>query len=338
LKRFSVFLCALSLVFLAGPTWAVVTLDFDSATVGDLLTDDYFEDGFRMQCTAGHYDFIPEVRLRIDIVHDLGPVSTVTFDYYGVPFNLLNIFRIAADGNTIVTSSKGGLRLVDGLENVVFNFSGPDWTNITSFSIQTGGMAGFDDINVDPGCLVGPGGGTCSTPDGSVDITIPPGALDDDTSFLITETGTSYEISTNCGNGTALFGVDIQPEGVTFNQPITIVFSWPDADDDGRIDGTNIQEKNVRISKDNVCITGQCSAEPVDGVGAECDMDGNTFSIEVDSLSVFTLFSLSPTSGGVGGIASMADKTELLLPWMTLAALILLSAGIVIVRRLKKQS
>jgi hypothetical protein len=198
------------------------------------------------------------------------------------------------------------------------------------------------DPDMSVGCSIGSDGGTCSTPNERVTITIPPGALDDDTSLSITETGTSYEVSTNCGNGTALFGVELQPEGVTFNVPITIVFSWPDADNDGKIDGTNIQEKNVRISKDNDCITGQCSAEPVNGVGAECDMDGNTFSIEVNSFSVFTLFSLPSTSGGgggaVGGVASMANKVELLAPWIGLTTLILLGIGVVVARRFKKQS
>jgi len=40
----------------------------------------------------------------------------------------------------------------------------------------------------------------------------------------------------------------------------------------------------------------------------------------------------------VGGTAMPVNKIELLAPWITLAALILLSAGIIVIRRFKKQS
>jgi hypothetical protein len=190
-----------------------------------------------------------------------------------------------------------------------------------------------------------PEGGTITHlgPRGDVKVIIPPGALDNQTTFTITETGTDYELSTNLGNGTALYGVEIQPEGLEFNTPITIVFSWPDEDpEDGTIDGTNIKERNIIITKDNVGITGRCHEEPVDGQGAECDMDANTFTFQVDRLSVFTIFSLSTTPGGgsiaVGGTASMANKVGLLTPWIVLTTLILITIGTIVVRRSKKQS
>jgi Leucine-rich repeat (LRR) protein len=62
-------------------------------------------------------------------------------------------------------------------------------------------------------CAIGSAGGSCTTPDGSVTIIVPPGALNDDTTLSITETGTSFELTTNLGDGTALFGVSLQPEG-----------------------------------------------------------------------------------------------------------------------------
>ncbi|MCK4736083.1 MAG: thrombospondin type 3 repeat-containing protein, partial [Methanophagales archaeon] len=133
-------------------------------------------------------------------------------------------------------------------------------------------------------------GGTISTPDESVTIDVPPDALDDYTSLSITdETGTSFELATNLGNGIAVFGVSIQPEGLVFNVPITIVFSWDDADNDGKVDGTNIQEKNLIITKDNVAVTGRCEREPVDEQGLGCNMAENTFTFEVLSLSEFAL-------------------------------------------------
>ena len=154
--------------------------------------------------------------------------------------------------------------------------------------------------NCDPdrsgGGSVGPDGGTISTPDGSVTITIPPGALDNETSISITDSGngTLFELATNLGNGTALFEVTIEPSGLPFNVPITITFSWLDEGDDGTIDGTSIQEENVVITKDNVAVTDRCKFEtgPLADTGAECDQAANTFSFQVTSLSDFTLFVL----------------------------------------------
>jgi len=144
-----------------------------------------------------------------------------------------------------------------------------------------------------------------TTPDGSVAIEIPPGTLDDDATFSITDSGdgTGFELTTNLGDGTVLFAVTLAPEGLTFNVPITICFSWPDeAPDDGTIDETNINENAVLMTKNNGGLTGRCSQEPgpipttgaacdpIAITGAECDPIANTFCVEVCSLSEFTIF------------------------------------------------
>jgi hypothetical protein len=146
------------------------------------------------------------------------------------------------------------------------------------------------------------GGGTVTTPDGSVAIEVPPSAVDGDTTFSITDSGngTDFELATNLGNGTALFAVTLAPEGLTFDIPITICFSWLDeAPDDGTIDGTNINENAVLITKDNSAITkgngdpmGRCSQEPgpVATTGAECNPIANTFCVQVTSFSEFAIF------------------------------------------------
>jgi len=72
-------------------------------------------------------------------------------------------------------------------------------------------------------------GGTITTPDGSITIEIPPGALNANTYISVAETGTSYELTSNLGNGTAVYGITIQPDGTVFNVPITITFTWADA-------------------------------------------------------------------------------------------------------------
>ncbi len=126
-------------------------------------------------------------------------------------------------------------------------------------------------------------GGTVTTTDGGVTIEIPPGALNEDTTISITDTGSNFELTANLGQALGVFGVNIQPEGTTFNTPITITFTWDDVDNDGRVDGTNIKEDNLHITKDGVAITDQCRNEPL------CDTVNNTFSFTVSSLSLFAL-------------------------------------------------
>jgi hypothetical protein len=186
-------------------------------------------------------------------------------------------------------------------------------------------------------------GGTISTRDGSVRIAIPAGAItvptgiaDHGRTIFVTETGTLYQIGTG---GIALFGVNITPgrtpdwpDSLTFNFPATIVFAWQDDDNDGWVDGTNIVESNLVIIHGGQIITEECSTDP------GCDDQANTFTFEVTQLSVFELASLLAGEGpAVGGTASLANKIELLVPWIAITALILLSAG-VIIRRFKKQS
>jgi len=126
-------------------------------------------------------------------------------------------------------------------------------------------------------------GGSVTTQDGSVIMDIPPDALAEDTTLSITHTGTGYELTTNLGVALGVFGVDIQPEGTVFDVPVTLVFRWDDADNDGWVDNTNIKEDNLRITKDNVAITGKCKDDTT------CDPAANTFTITVTSLSVFAI-------------------------------------------------
>jgi hypothetical protein len=169
------------------------------------------------------------------------------------------------------------------------NDSNPDQSNVDSDSAgDVCDVCPDDDTdtcnpNGSTGSSIGSDGGTLTTPNGNVTIIVPPGALNTDTSLSITEIGTDYELSTNQGNGTAVFGASIQPDGLVFNLPITIIFSWDDADNDGWVDGTNIKEENLKIIKDGVAITGKCKDEP------GCDMTANTFTFEVSSLSEFAL-------------------------------------------------
>ncbi|MBI5676177.1 MAG: putative metal-binding motif-containing protein [Nitrospirae bacterium] len=166
--------------------------------------------------------------------------------------------------------------------------------------------------NRSAGQSIGSGGGRLSTPDGSISITVPTGALNTDTSLSITEIGTSYEISTKLGKGIALFGVSIQRKGLVFNIPITITFTWPDTDNDGTIDGTNINEENVRITKDNLVLTDKCKFE------SGCNATANTFTFQILSLSEFTLAAFGePTLAELSYFAASLYKGNVLVKWET---------------------
>jgi hypothetical protein len=139
------------------------------------------------------------------------------------------------------------------------------------------------------------GGEILTTPDGSVTIEVPLGAVDDDTSFSITDSGngTGFDLTTSVGEGTALFVVDLAPEGLTFNVPIAICFSWEDkAPEDGTIDHTSIDENSMLITQNGDSLTDRCSWEtgPIETTGAECDPIANTFCVQVDSFSEFAIF------------------------------------------------
>ena len=73
---------------------------------------------------------------------------------------------------------------------------------------------------------IGSDGGTVATEDGDVAVTIPAGALDDDTSISITDMGEDFVLASSVGQAVAIFGVEIQPEGIVFDVPITLVFAW----------------------------------------------------------------------------------------------------------------
>ncbi|HLC05478.1 MAG TPA: carboxypeptidase regulatory-like domain-containing protein [Anaerolineales bacterium] len=130
---------------------------------------------------------------------------------------------------------------------------------------------------------IGPEGGTIATPDGSVSLVVPEGALASHTSLSITDRGNGFLVSTDQGQIEAVIAADLGPGGTTFASPITITFHWQDADNDGVVDGTTIPESALLISKDGAVIAGPCSSD----VG--CDMAANTFPVEVISLSTFVL-------------------------------------------------
>ncbi|MBI5787620.1 MAG: thrombospondin type 3 repeat-containing protein [Candidatus Schekmanbacteria bacterium] len=166
---------------------------------------------------------------------------------------------------------------------------------------------GNPDDNCDPNrsiaASIGANGGSLVTPDGSVSLEIPAGALVAASYISITDSGQGslYQIVTDSGqNGAALYGVVLGPEGQTFNSPVTLAFSWKDDNNDGVIDGTLIAERNLRIAKDNQELTAECQNEtgPLSPAAAECNQAGNTFRIQISSFSEFVLYAADDDQDG----------------------------------------
>ncbi|MGB5502966.1 MAG: CHRD domain-containing protein [Polyangiales bacterium] len=84
-----------------------------------------------------------------------------------------------------------------------------------------GGDAGGGGANGGTSTVIGNAGGTATSSDGRVVITIPAGALSDDTLISIVPNSTSGSLGTPYAFG---------PEGITFNEPVTVTVSYTDAD------------------------------------------------------------------------------------------------------------
>jgi PKD repeat protein len=170
----------------------------------------------------------------------------------------------------------------------------------------------FDDIcNTENSAStsIGSEGGTLTTSSNDTSISILSGALAEETSISITDTGSGYVLETDLGESTAIFGVEIGPPGTTFSSPINITMRWDDADDDGVVDGTDQNESDLFISKDGVAITDMCSVDP------GCETVANQFTFQVDSLSVFALATLNnrPPIADAGGPYTVDEGTPLTL-------------------------
>ena len=150
-------------------------------------------------------------------------------------------------------------------------------------------------------------GGSICTPDNSVTFTAPAAALPQNTHVTITETGTGFQLVSDQGAGTALYGVVIEAGGATFANPVTIVLTWPDADNDGIVDGTQIAEANLVLTKDGVVMAGIP------------DTDANTFSVQVSSLSEFFLVFIDKEGPITGNVTAAPCPVPVNTP-MTLSA------------------
>ena len=220
------------------------------------------------------------------------------------PQNNLMLALGASTGDTFTSTVGDGVADADGdgvtddVDNAP-NHPNPDQSDIDNDGV--GDVADPCPADAQDGCntdrsaadSISSAGGTLATPDGAVTVSVPSSALSNETSISITDLGTGFVVSTDVGDTTAIIGVKIGPDGQTFATPIDVVFTWPDSDNDGVVDGTSDAEADLRIFKDGVAITDVCANE------AGCDTGANTFTVQVSSLSDFILGTIA--SGGGGG-------------------------------------
>ncbi len=91
---------------------------------------------------------------------------------------------------------------------------------------------------------IGPDGGTLSLVKPSMEVNIPTGALDAETSIFATYVS-QFPIPGLWGRMMNYFYVVLGPPGTSFDLPVTIVFSWKDENDDGLEDNTEIFKRNI---------------------------------------------------------------------------------------------
>jgi ABC-type branched-subunit amino acid transport system substrate-binding protein len=232
---------------------------------------------------------------------DLAAAVRGTGDYIGTS----GLIRFDPWGNRLnLGGDADGDGVLDADDNAPFEYN-PDQRDVDNDGVADV----LDPCPNDPGdtcdpdgsasASIGQDGGTVATADGKVTISIPAGALTDDTSISITDAGSQYTLTNDLGAGLVVFGVDITPEGTSFAVPVTIVFAWEDDDDDGVVDGTSLLEADLRVIKDGVAITEPCVSD------TGCDPVANTFTFQVSSLSLFEL--VGPVDGDDDGVPDEWD-------------------------------
>lgn len=136
--------------------------------------------------------------------------------------------------------------------------------------------------------VIGPAGGALSA--GLVTLTVPPGTFAADTSVSITAGTTSqYEVGLR-NNPVPGSVVVLQPEGVTFASPVTVTFTWPDADSNGRVDGSNQRESELRVLRNGTEVTDRCGSSQVPAcTTACCSTSANTWTLQRTQFSEYVV-------------------------------------------------
>lgn len=162
-----------------------------------------------------------------------------------------------------------------------------------------------------PACSLSPTTETLETPDGSATLTVPPGAVDEPTTISITglDRGSSppagRELFLKQGGGTVHTGLLLEPEGHIFDPYLTLCLQWEDANDDGVIDGTSLQERKMRVLTKNVPTDENSASREICG---KCDYQTDHRCREIDPATGIPTTDLGLQGGVlVDGYGTKAD-------------------------------
>jgi hypothetical protein len=140
---------------------------------------------------------------------------------------------------------------------------------------------------------IGAFGGTVATPDDSVVVTVPPGALAAVTPISVTETSAAVA-KFDVGATATVLSVTLGPEGQIFEPPVTVVFRWDDANDDGIVDGSSpaLAESGLKVWRNGSLVAGPCDApafQPSACTTACCDVESNSWTLQLGGFSEYVL-------------------------------------------------
>lgn len=137
-------------------------------------------------------------------------------------------------------------------------------------------------------------GGTLTTPNGEASLTIPPGALTEDTIITITSNETNFAVIIDGGSGTAIMTYELKPVGQTFASPVTIVFTYNESE---------VNDENLLdIYWYNL------TNEMWEAQNAVLDITANTLTLTTDHFSNFAIIEFICIDNDVDGYAIEGGK------------------------------
>jgi hypothetical protein len=171
--------------------------------------------------------------------------------------------------------------------------SNPLYVTITSTGSVNQPPIQLPQDTVVSGLVTAGDGGTISLPDGlgaQTTIEIPAGALNTDTSITISKVDVSNVSQVPNGTTPApavrpVAAYEFLPSGLLFNKTVTIKLVYSDADQDGIVDGTNINEKDLGIMWWDGYIWRY--------IGGNVDTTLNVVTAQVQHFTIYALFPVS---------------------------------------------
>ena len=127
-------------------------------------------------------------------------------------------------------------------------------------------------------------------------VDVPPGAVSSDTTITITEFSSTDPALPPTLAGSLGRVVEFSPDGLTFGQPVTLTFSYLDANNDFIEDTMLINEFRLKmrllISGSYVEVPEPCPATIVEPCVFARDFDGNTITVKTGHFSIYDTGSL----------------------------------------------